>query len=174
MTALDNQLQNQNFLSPLNFAFKVKRAPGVTWGCQELTIPGIQLPSADQSTPFTKIPQPGDHLTFDKFQVTFRVDEDLTNYLEIWSWMCQLGFPENYEQYKGLHDKPIISNEGIKSELTVHLLKSNRLVNFDITFHDAFPISMSDVMLTTMDPEVNYPVCTVVFDYSFYNITKST
>jgi hypothetical protein len=172
MSALDNQLPNQNFLSPLNFAFRVKRAPGVTWSAQELLIPGIALPSAEQGNPFIRIPKPGEHLTFDSFQVTFRVDEDLVNYLEIFNWMKALGFAHDFSQYKKLKDVMPITNEGITSELTVQLLKSNRLVNFEITFHDAFPISLSDINLTTKDETVDYPECTVVFDYSYFEINK--
>lgn len=170
MTAIDNQVTNQNFLSPLNFAFHIKRAPGIQWGCQELTIPGMQLPSAVESTPFIDIPKPGDRLTFDKFQVSFRVDEDLTNYLEIWNWMTELGFPEQFCQYKTLSDRPQIQNDGLTSTLVVHTLKSNRLINYEVTFYNAFPISISDLVLTTKDNDVNYVECTTVFDYSYYEI----
>lgn len=172
MSAIDGQLSNQNFLSPLNFAFKVKRAPGVTWSAQELLIPGLALDSPAQGTPFVRIPKPGDHLSFDKFQVTFRVDEDLVNYLEMWNWMIALGFDESFNQFKALKDKIQFTNEGLQSELTVQLLKSNKLVNFEFIFHDAFPISLSDVHLTTTATNVDYPVCTVVFDYSYYEINR--
>lgn len=172
MSALDNQVQNQNFLSPLNFAFHIKRAPGITWGCQEVTIPGMQLNSPAEPNPFVKIPQPGDQLTFDDLQMTFRVDEDLVNYLEIFNWMTALGFPENFDQYAALAKKPKIQNDGIRSELVLHLLKSNRLVNYEIQFHDAFPVSLSDMILTTKDTEVSYVECTAIFRYSYFELVK--
>lgn len=172
MSALDGQVVNQNFLAALNFAFKVKRAPGITWGVQELIIPGMSLDSPEQVNPFVRLPKPGDKVAFDKFQVSFRVDEDLVNYLEMFNWMIQLGFDEDFSQFAVLKDKPQFQNEGLQSELTVQLLKSNRLVNFEIVFHDAFPISLSDVHLTTTATEVVYPECTVVFDYSYFEINK--
>ena len=172
MTAIDTQVENPNFLAPQNFKFVVKRMPGVTWFAQELIIPSISLPSVTQNNPFTKIPHAGDHIQYDPFQVSFRVDEDMVNYMEIQNWMRGLGFPESMEQYAELKDKPEWTGEGLRSELVVHVLKSNKLTNLEVKFHHAYPISLSDISFSSKDAEVMYPEATATFDYTYYTIER--
>ena len=83
MTAVDNTPANKNFLSPLNFRFQIKKAPNVNFFVQKVNIPEIAVRAPDVMNPFVKIPYPGDHLEYGIFNISFKVDEDLQNYLEI-------------------------------------------------------------------------------------------
>ena len=61
-------------------------------------MPGLDLGVATQATYLTDIPRAGEKLTFGDLTLTFLVDEDLSNYLEIQNWMRGLGFPESLDQ----------------------------------------------------------------------------
>ena len=102
MTALDNTPYNKNFLNPLNFNFYIKRAPYVNFFVQSVNLPGFGFTTPLQQTPFSNIPQTGDRIIFQDLEVTFKVDEELQNYLEIANWIRSIGFPENFEQYAGI------------------------------------------------------------------------
>jgi hypothetical protein len=44
--------------------------------------------------------------------------------------------------------------------------------NYEITYADAFPISLSDLTFTTKDLSVNYIEASAVFKYTYYTITN--
>ena len=89
MTAIDNTPSNQNFFSPYNFTFELKRSPYLNFFIQSLNVPGISLNSPTYPTPFVNIPMAGEHLSFNNLSVTFKVDEQFKNYLEIFNWINQ-------------------------------------------------------------------------------------
>ena len=95
LTAWERQLRNRNFLSPAGFKFTTTRAPKADFFSQSATIPGINLGTAVQSNYLRDLPVPGDKLVFNDFDLTFFVDENLENYLEIERWMRGLGYPES-------------------------------------------------------------------------------
>ena len=91
LTAIDNTPQNLNFLSPINFKFMLKRAPHVNFFIQKINIPGLSLPTIDVSNPLIKVPYAGDHLNYEELNISFKVDEDLQNYMEINTWLKSIG-----------------------------------------------------------------------------------
>lgn len=172
MSAIDNTPENKNFLSPLNFRFQIKKAPHVNFFIQQVNIPSIQLPSPEPNNPFVKTPIPGEHLNFSDLKISFKVDEDLQNYLEIHNWMRGLGKPENFDQYKELQDKPSYSGEGIYSDISVLILSSTKMPNYEITYIDAYPVFLSDLVFQTTDSDVNYITAEATFQYTYYKITN--
>jgi hypothetical protein len=172
MTAIDNTPSNRNFLSPLNFKFQIKKAPHVNFFIQKVNIPTISLTPAVSPNPFVNIPLPGEHLTYGELQITFKVDEDLQNYLEIHNWLTALGKPEEFAQYKNIADKKEWTGEGIYSDISVIVLSSTKSANYDIVYVDGYPTSLSGLEFNTVDSDVNYITATAAFKYTYYNINK--
>jgi hypothetical protein len=172
MSAIDNTPSNRNFLSPLNFKFQIKKAPHVNFFIQKVNIPSISIPAPQPNNPFVKTPIPGEHVNFGDLTITFKVDEELKNYLEIYNWLIALGKPENFEQYKTIQDQPITSGDGIYSDISLMILSSTKMPNYDITFVDAFPVDLTQVVFNTTDNNVNYIEASSTFKYSYYTITN--
>lgn len=172
MAAVDNTPTNKNFLSPLNFKFQIKKAPYVNFFIQQVNIPSILLQSPEKGNPFVNIPYPGEHLKFGELKISFKVDEDLKNYLEIHNWITSLGKPENFDQYKTIQDKPIASGDGIYSDISLIVLSSSKMANYEIVFVDAYPITVSDLTFNTVDDTVNYVTASATFKYTYYTITN--
>ena len=103
--ALNNQPDNVNFLSPVGFNFFIKKLPNTNYFCQAVNIPSVQLGDADIMTPLVRLPLIGDHLEYGLINVNFKVDEDMTNYVELYNWITQLGFPESTDQSKFIYEK---------------------------------------------------------------------
>lgn len=162
---------NRNFLSPLNFKFVLKRAPNVMFFVQSAEIPGLALPNIDVSNPLIRAPFPGDHLLYDEFNISFKVDEDLNNFLELHNWIRALG-KINYYEYDVLSKKSITSGESIRSDITLTLLTSNKNPNFEIVFKDAFPIRVSGFTLNTTDSDIDYVESSATFKYLSYDINS--
>lgn len=171
MAILNNDPTNKNFLSPLGFRFSIKRAPHVNYFVQSVSIPNITLGSTSLPTPFSRIPIAGDHLLFGPFNVTFKVDEDLKNYLEIYDWLIKVGFPDSFDQYRALDNTNATNDAGTYSDLTLLILSSSKNPTYEITFLDAYPTSLTDITFDTRVPDVDYVECTATFDYRKFKIT---
>lgn len=163
MTAISNQPSNISFLSPLGFKFTIKKAPHVNFFVQSVNLPSISLGEADVETPFSKIPFPGTKLTFGNLSVTFKVDEDMKNYLEMFNWMKELGFPDNFAQYQSIANRAIYSGEGVFSDITLIILTSAMNPNLEVTFVDCFPVDLSELSFDSTAADVDYLTATVTF-----------
>ena len=104
--------------------------------------------------------------------VTFRVDEDLNNYLEIYNWLTGIGFPEAFNQYAVVSANVPGSGEGIYSDGTLMILNSAKRPNVEVTFEDMYPTSMTDLNFTTTISDIDYLEASVTFRYKYYKIRK--
>jgi hypothetical protein len=131
------------------------------------------MPRVDTENPLIRIPQGGDHLQYDELSITFKVDEDLENYLELHTWLRALG-KRDFAERRVLSQASKTSGESLKSDISLTLLTSKRNPNFEIVFKDAFPISVSSIQFTTTDTDINYVEASATFAYVTYDITKIT
>ena len=83
--AIANQPTNINQLNVVSFATNFLRMPGINYFCQRVNIPGISLANTIQATPFSNIPIEGDVLEYEDLSIAFIVDEDMTNYQQIYN-----------------------------------------------------------------------------------------
>ena len=157
-------------MSPLGFVFQVKKLPTVSFFCQDVEIPEISLQPVATSNPFVKIHHTGDHIDYQPLDISFKVDEDLVNYKELLNWIVGEGFPHNFNEYKALKDAPKGSGEGLKSDVSVHLLTSDRNPKWSFVFHNAFPTQIGRLSLKSTDGDVNYISCTARFVYTTFRL----
>lgn len=172
MSAIDHNPSNKNFLSPLVFQFLIKRAPNVNFNVQSVTLPGIMLDQVDTYNPFMTIPQVGDHLYFEELAIHFKVQEDLGDWLEIFNWIKNTGFPNDYTEYASLAGQSKTSGLGLKSDISLIISDNNKRAGFDITFRDAFPISLSNLQFDVTAPSVQYLDAFASFAFVSYSVTR--
>lgn len=172
MTALDRQPKNKNYLSQLSFAFNIHKLPNVNFFVQEANLPGFSIPDVYHPNPFVDIPYHGDRISFDPFEIAFVIDEDLMNYREIFEWMNGYAFPDNYEQYKKLHDQgqQLGSGQGLFSDASLLVGTNLKNPNIEVVFKDCFPVSLSGFIFDTTSEDVNYISCRVQFKYTSFNL----
>jgi hypothetical protein len=126
-------------------------------------------------TPFVNIPTIGDRITYAEFQVSFKVDEDLRNYIELYDWMVQLGFPESFDQAKNIYGTGTSVDfrvDGPYSDATLTILNSAMRPNLEVLFEDAYPISLSDLQFSATAPSVDYIECQATFRYKLFRILR--
>ena len=173
----NNQLDNRNYLSPVGFKFVITKAPKADFFSNSANIPGINLGFAEQPTYLKNIPVAGDKLVYDDFNLTFFVDENLVNYMEVHNWMKGLGFPESIQQFIDLKRGDEYTPEvGAKSALneysdaTLIIYNSNFNEISKVHFKDVFPVSLSTIEFDATAGDINYVTATATFKYSIYNI----
>jgi len=178
-TSWDKQISNKSFLSPTGFQFSLAKKPKIDFFCDSANIPGINLGVAMQPSYLKAIPVPGDVLTFDDLSLSFNVDEDMENYLEIHNWLTQFGFPRDLGQYQQLlNEDP--NSEGKQNAISgmsdgsLIIYTSNYRANIQINFQDLFPVSLSSLKFESKVNDIQYLTAEVVFKYTIYEIVKIT
>ena len=186
---LNRQPTKLDYTSPTQFRFLINQLPKVQYFTVSANVPGITLGDATYATPLKDIPLPGEKLTYDDLNITFIVDENLENYIEIHNWLASLGFPKNREQFKTHRSatsnlpkatvgtsgdigdvKPITSDSPMFSDsvLTVLSNKNNPVV--ECRFEDCFPTSLSSLDYSQNQTDVEYLTSEVTFKYKIYEI----
>ena len=172
ISAIDQTPVNKNFLSPLNFTFVLKRSPHLNFFVQRINIPRMTLGNLLAPSPLLNIPYAADHIDYGNLTLTFKVDEDLTNYMELHDWMVGLGYPENQDTYKTLESKSSSSGESLKSDISLVISDGIKNPNYEVTFRDAFPIELGELDFQTTDSSVDYVTASATFRYTIFNISK--
>ena len=157
-----------NYLSPASFTISIERLPNVEFFTQTLTIPDISTSPVEVANPLKALYATGDRVTYGDLDLSFVVDEDMNNYLEILGWLEGIGFPDDNNQYKALES----SKEGLVSDIRVIIQNSHKNPNIEFVFTNAFPTSMSSVELDISQSDITYPKANVSFRYDDFKVNK--
>ena len=186
---LSRQPDNLDYLSPTQFKFNIHQLPKVEFFCTAANVPAINLGEAVFPTPYKEIPVMGDTLTYDNLSISFIVDENLENYIEIHEWLTAIGFPKNRNQFssfrsstastpiatQGTSDdigdvQPATSARGMFGDaiLTILTNKNNPVV--EVRFQDIYPVALGALDFTQTATDVEYITVTADFSYKIYDI----
>tara|TARA_Y100000385_G_scaffold211556_1_gene219633 strand:+ start:275 stop:865 length:591 start_codon:yes stop_codon:yes gene_type:complete len=186
---LNRQPTALDYSSPTQFRFLINQLPKVQYFTTEANIPGITLGEGQFNTPLKDIELLGDKLTYEDLTITFIVDENLENYIEMHTWLTGIGFPKDRKQFSEF--RSTTSNMSVKtrgesndigdvrastpelamtsdSVLTILTNKNNPVV--ECRFRDVFPTSLSGLTYSQNQTDVEYLTATVNFKYTIYEI----
>ena len=177
--------------------------PTTEWFVVRANIPGVTLGQASQYTPFTDIAVVGDKLQYDNFNMTFLVDEQLTNYMEMYNWVKNIGFPFSGKgQFNKLARPDNIdmsnntrrgirrfkedttdqgttslatpsSDRNLYTDITMTILTSKNNPIANVFIYDAFPISLGNIEYSQQETDTSYAVCEASFAYSWFDVVPS-
>ena len=177
--AFNTDPKSTNFLSPLGYRFQIKKMPTVNFFAQAVAIPSITVGELPLPTAFsTKLQFPGDLVTFGDLVVTFRVDEDMANYLEIFNWIKSITRIDGFDAAEGQAtawgkeiDSPM-GEEKVFSDATLHVLNSAMNPNKEIQFTDCYPTGLTDVPFNTTLSDLDYVECTATFKFRKFDFVS--
>ena len=171
------EVTDRNFLSIVGFKFVLERCPKVDFYCNAANLPAISLGVAEQPSYLRNIPVPGDKMQFADLQISFMVDEHMENYLELYKWITNLGFPESLDQYASLresknllpdNDPSDTFNE--RSDATLIILSSDFNPTVKVKFRDLFPTELSGVPFDSKAEQQEYYTATATFKYTMFDV----
>lgn len=171
--AFTNTPVNTNFLTQLGYKLSIKKAQHVNFFAQEVTIPGMSVPPTHQATPLVNIPIWGEHVTYDELEVLFVVDSELLSYLELHHWLRGMGKPATYAEYRRLMNVPLITGDGLTSDIAIHVMSSLEEPKFEFIFEGAFPVSLGSMKFQATSDDVKYITVTAKFQYTLFNIRQT-
>lgn len=165
-----------NYLRPNSFKFQIAKIPNVTYTCQSANLPQLSLGAAMQQTPFVDIPHPGDKVFFGEFIIQFLINEDMSNYKELYDWVASIGVPSGGDQYGQLTRrasvyKPDEYNNAF-SDAALLILDSNNIPKVRLNFQDLWPTSVEGLNFDITSSGMEYFVGTASFRYKVFTIEQ--
>ena len=184
---LARQPDQLDYASPTQFRFGIHQLPKVEFFTVSANLPGISAGTATHATPFKDIPIMGEKIDYSNLSISFIVDEYLENYISLHNWMIGIGFPKDREQFRTFRD--VTSNtpadggipsvdligsatpdKAMYSDAFLQILSNKNNPILEVSFENAFPISLSALDFTQTATDVEYMVATAEFAYQIYEI----
>ena len=186
---LNRQPTALDYSSPTQFRFLINQLPKVQYFTTEANIPGITLGEGTFSTPLKDLTLLGDKLSYDDLTISFIVDENLENYIEMHTWLTSIGFPKDRKQFSDFRSTTSNTKTSTRGEskdigkvgattpeismtsdavLTILTNKNNPVV--ECRFADVFPTSLSGLTYSQNQTDVEYLTATANFKYKIYEI----
>jgi hypothetical protein len=165
-----------NYLKPNSFRFLIAKLPNVTYTCQSANLPALTLGSPMQQTPFVDVPQFGDKVAFGEFAIRFLINEDMSNYKEIYDWIASIGVPTGGDQYGSLTYRANLYEQrdyraGF-SDATLMIMDSNNIPVVRLNFQDLFPTSLEGLDFDLTSAGMEYFVGIATFKYKAFTIEQ--
>ena len=189
INSLKRQPTELDYADPTKFAFKILKLPTVEFFITQANIPGVNLGESIFPTPLKQIPVQGDDLTFENLEISFLVDEKLTNYRELHQWLVSIGFPKarsQFASFKTENADTFPTNNQVKGEatstgvatgtqamygyatLTVMTSKNNPIM--EVRFSDLYPVSLSALQFDQQLTDTTYLTASCTFTYKLYEM----
>ena len=186
---LNRQPTALDYSSPTQFRFLINQLPKVQYFTTEANIPGITLDEAELGSPLKNIPLLGSKLDYEDLTITFIVDENLENYIEMHTWLTAIGFPKDRKQFRDFRSTTSNTKTSTRGEskdigdvkaatpetsmtsdavLTILTNKNNPVV--ECRFANVFPTSLSGLTYSQNQTDVEYLTASVNFKYQIYEI----
>lgn len=167
------QPTNYNEMRQTNFRFVLNKCPHVDFFSTRCNIPGVSTNIPYQATPgFAQVPHVGDYLRWEDLQLTFIVDEDMKNWLELYQWLRGMTGPHSYKETRDFAQgyNNSINYGAFKSDATLIILNNNYVPNLNIYFEDCIPYQLSELPFAVPESVMTPLTATVMFKYLKYEI----
>jgi hypothetical protein len=171
-----------NYLRPNSFRFQIAKIPNVTYTCQSANLPSLQLGVANQETPFVDIPHPGDKVSFGEFTIRFLINEDMSNYKELYDWIDSIGVAKSGLDYNKLTNRAVLFDaiqkadqyayNNVFSDAALLVVDSNNNPVVRLNFEDLFPIAVEGLDFDITTAGMEYFVGVATFRYKIFTIEK--
>ena len=161
--------ENYNTLSPISFKFAFEALPNVTYFCQSVSLPSLTLGEVTVPTPLRDYTVHGDNVTYSTIDISFIVDENMENYLEIFNWMRGLAPTTDLSQRRGLESN---SRTGVTTTGILTILTNNMNANKTVMFYDCWPTTLGEIAFDSTQTEV--PVIATAASFNFTDLRFET
>lgn len=158
-------------LSPNGFMLTIAKLPEVSFFCQQVDLPQIDLGNIEVANPLIVNNIAGEMMQFAELHIQFLIDSNMANYKSVFNWMNGLGFPESHQQYTDyLASDTTHYSEIAKSysDGTLSMLSGVNTIAQQVQFIDMYPTSLGSLTFQSTNTDVQYLVGNATFKYTYY------
>lgn len=160
---------NKNYLQPTGFTVSIDRTncPNIQYFVQGVSHPGADVNALElPGRRVTSIPLAGDKITYGTLTLEIIVDEDMTAYKEMQDWL-------EYIVNTGHVSKRDAINNNVRStygDIVVNIMSSHNNKTRQIKYHDAIPVSLSGIQLSSSAGDVQFITFQAEFRFTAFEI----
>lgn len=152
----------------------INKLPDFNFKVKSVDTPAINVVGVEVPTPMQKMMVAGDTVHYDELSFTFIVDENMYNYCSVYNWLCGLGFPSSFEEFRELLATGLqVYNPnnrsytvGETSDINLMILTNHKNRNIDIKYYNAFPTSLSGLSFNNSNTDSETITATVSFKFT--------
>jgi hypothetical protein len=161
--SISRQPKTIDLLQSNKFKLTIHKYPYLEYFCQNINIPGIDIPEFVQPSTFTAIKRPATVINYDDLEITFLVTEDLQNWLQMMDWMTRIVPTRSFKEV-------ITPERDVYSDITLNILsnKSNRMM--EVNFKQCWPKSLSSITMDSTTLDAANITATVSFAHSGFTV----
>jgi hypothetical protein len=175
MTAINRTPQNTNILQASKFILSFSRLPTVQYFCQQANVPGVTLGNAVFNTPLLDVSVAGEKLTYDEFEVTFLLDEEVQSWNELYKWLLAIASPKSIAERQSLNNLQNTNNNAINyySDASLTIMSALNNPTLRVNFQRMFPVSLSPINFDTQNSADTILTATAKFRYAYFELTNA-
>ena len=151
------------------FQFILDRVPNMTYFCQSVNLPGIGFGVANQPTILghpVKIPTGA--FRFEDLELSFKVDESMSNWLELHTWIRTTGNYKDAATTLPYHETRFTL--GKTSDATLLITNSAYKPKLKVHFKNVFPQYVSGINFLVNAATSTEAIATAKFAHTGYDI----
>ena len=164
--------ENINLLQPTKFLLTFDRIPDVVYFCQEVNIPGLQLPAITVPSPALDYHVAGNKVNYSMFNIKFMVDEGVNSWKNIHQWMMSIASPQGTDVRNKLTEMQNQFKSGHfpqYSDATLTVLSNLNNPILRVHLVGLFPISLSDIQFDTTLSAENIITADASFSVKYFD-----
>jgi len=152
---ITDDLNLNPILSKQNYQFVMEKFRDLPFAITAVNLPDVSLGSLDLGSPYLKFKEFGTSIGYSDLSITFQIDEDMTNYIEMFNWL------HAFKQFQILSDADQIIAENaanydpdeklttLKTDASLYVLSNKKNPKVEFQFKDCFPTSLGGVSFST-------------------------
>jgi hypothetical protein len=161
--ASNRQPSTDNYLLNNSFKFSIDRIPYVTYFCQKANIPSLDFGIVEQPTKYgTRLQLAGTLYDFSVLEISFIVDENMKNWLEIFDWMKSMGSMENFTEN--------VSKKQQQTDAEMIIMSSAYRPILSVQYKGVFPVNIGGIDFDSAVADPEPVLATATFQYRSYDI----
>ena len=171
------QPDTNNYLATNYFKLEITRLPLLTYHCQAVNLPTLSLSHTEQGTSTgTPVKWIGGRYNWEELNVTFLVDEDMKNWLEVFEWMKEIAIMTDVRNTMNytIPGKPSGQIDDYFSNAQLAITNSSYKPKLIVDLVDIFPISLSGIPFNSANTDNEPATATATFAYTYYTINRLT
>ena len=157
-------ITNESYLQPISFQFQCPKTPTLNYFVQSVTIPAVDSAAALQPTALVPSPVTGQDFTYNPLTVSFIVDENMDNWLEIYNWMLSTKATDRFDRVSAPADQ--------FADASVLVMNNKMQAIRRVEFYRIFPTNLSEISFDSANTDPSPILATATFAYTFYEVSE--
>ena len=176
----NSQPSTYDYLKPNGFRFVIKDLTNVSYTCQEVSLPTVDVGHIVVPTPVINLKVPDTQPDFGDFSLKFIVSEGMENYTELYNWIIAISaydediwtafVNKRLSRFPGATKDNKYSESLKYSDASLFILNSSNIPKLEVKFTELFPVSLQPLAFDTTVDNIQYLVCGATFKYRSFEI----